>query len=75
MGGLRKEYKTPEEKQELKDKAMKFFESLVDKGVMGNVTFPLYDGIVGKAKVELFVDLLRANEIFRIGGGRKDADG
>jgi hypothetical protein len=75
MGGLRKEHKTDEEKHELLKEALGFFQWLVEEGVMGNVTFPLYDGIVGKAKLELFVDPLKAKDIFRMGGGAKNANG
>jgi len=75
MGGLRKEHKTTEEKQQLLKESVNFFSWLVEEGVMGNVTFPLYDGIVGKAKLELFIDPLKAKEIFRMGGDGKDANG
>jgi hypothetical protein len=76
MGGLRKEHKTSEEKQQLLNEAISLFRWLVEEGVvMGNVTFPLYDGIVGKARLELFIDPLRAREIFRMGGEAKNANG
>lgn len=63
-----KEHKTPEEKEAILKEAVDFFVGLVRKGVQGNVSFPLYDGIVGKAKLELFVEPMGAKDIFRIGG-------
>ncbi len=62
-----KEQKTPDEKEAILKEAVAFFTGLVRKGAQGNVTFPLYDGIVGKAKLELFVEPAEAKSIFRIG--------
>jgi len=66
--GFRKEHKTLEEKEQLLAAAIAFFTFLVREGAQGNITFPLYDGIVGKAKLDLYVNPMKANELFKVGG-------
>ena len=72
---IRKQHKTQEEKDLLLEEAVKFFRWLVTNKVMGNVTFPLYDGIVGRAKLELYVDVLKAKQLqFREEGEKRNAN-
>ena len=70
-----KQRKTQEEKDLLLEEAIKFFRWLVTNKAMGNVTFPLYDGIVGRVKLELYVDVLKAKQLqFREEGEKRNAN-
>jgi hypothetical protein len=64
-----RQQKTPEEKEKILKETLSFLEGFVRNGCQGNVSFPCFDGIVGKAKIELFADPLEANKLFRFGGG------
>lgn len=73
MKGTR-EHKTAEEKEEILKETVNLVEGFVRNGCQGNITLPCFDGIVGKAKIELFADPMEANKLFRFGGG-SSADG
>lgn len=59
--------KTPEEKEAALKEAINLLTNLSKRRVQGNVSFPLYDGDVGKAKLEIFVEPSRAKDIFKLG--------
>ena len=59
-----REHKTPEEKEVLLEEAVSFFKGYVRNGCQGNVSFPCFDGIVGKAKIETFSDPMDLKKIF-----------
>lgn len=63
-----KQQLTPEEKDASLKHAIELLTGLVKKKFKGNFSVPLYDGGVGEAKVEGFIDLVRAKDIFNIGG-------
>ena len=67
-----KQTKTQEEKDLLLEEAVKFFRWLVTNKAMGNVTFPLYDGIVGKIKLELYVDPIKAKQFMWVKKEKKE---
>ena len=72
---IRKQHKTQEEKDLLLEEAVKFFRWLVTNKAMGNVTFPLYDGIVGRVKLELYVDASKVKRLqFRGEGEKRNAN-
>lgn len=51
----RHESLTPEQKKEALDNAITTFRFLVENGFQGNITFPVYEGAVGKIQAELFM--------------------
>lgn len=61
-----KQHKTPEEKKEDEQKAIALFKFFREH-LQGNITFPCYDGNVGKAKIEAFIDVSEASNIFKLG--------
>lgn len=60
--------KTPEEKGVALKEAISLLTNLTKNKVQGNVSFPLYDGDIGKAKLELFIEPEKAKDIFKIEG-------
>ncbi len=59
-----KEVKTPEEKASLLKSAVEFIVDAVEGGKFkGNITLPIYDGIVGQIKVETFTDPMTASTL------------
>jgi hypothetical protein len=65
---FRKEHKTPEEKKRILDETLVAIRKLVEGGVQGNISMPVYDGIVGKMKFELWCEPLEVKEMFNLGG-------
>jgi len=63
-----KEHKTAEEKKAILEETLATIKRLVEGGIQGNITLPAYDGIIGKLKFELFVEPLKAKELFKMGG-------
>ena len=61
-----KEQKTPEQKRELLDRSIQFFRFFVTSGRQGNLSFPCFNGIVGKAKIEVYVSPMDFEELFRM---------
>lgn len=59
-----KEHKTPEEKAKSLKDALQLLEKLTLKGVQGNVSFPLYEGGIGKARVEIYIEPSKATTVF-----------
>ncbi len=47
---------TPEEKKETLDNAVTTFRFLVENGFQGNITFPVFQGAVGKIQTELYLE-------------------
>lgn len=72
--GLRKEHKTPEEKKQILDETLAGIRKLVEGGVQGNISMPVYDGIIGKMRFELWSEPLSVKKIFNL-GGEKGASG
>lgn len=66
--GFKKEHKTPEEKKKILDETLVAIRKLVEGGVQGNISMPVYDGIVGKMKFELWSEPLEVKEMFNFGG-------
>ena len=66
--GFRKEQKTPEEKKHILDETLVAIRKLVEGGVQGNISIPVYDGIIGKMKFELWSEPLDVKEMFNFGG-------
>jgi len=63
----RREQKTEEEKAEILEASVGFFRWFVTSGQQGNMTFPCYHGIVGKPKVEVYVEPLELKNVFNMG--------
>jgi len=66
--GFRKEHKTPEEKKKILDETLDAIRKLAEGGAQGNITLPLYDGIIGRMKFELWCDPLEVRAMFNFGG-------
>ena len=66
--GFRKEHKTPEEKKQILDETVAAIRKLAEGGAQGNITLPLYDGIIGRMKFELWCDPLEVRAMFNFGG-------
>jgi hypothetical protein len=66
--GFRKEHKTPEEKKKILDETLDAIRKLAEGGAQGNITLPLYDGIIGRMKFELWCDPLEVKAMFNFGG-------
>jgi hypothetical protein len=54
--GRSHEKMTAEQKKEALDNAVATLRFLVENGFQGNITFPIYEGSVGKIQTELFMD-------------------
>lgn len=54
--GRSHENMTTEQKKEVLENAVTTFRFLVENGFQGNITFPVYQGAVGKIQTELFMD-------------------
>jgi hypothetical protein len=52
---VRHETMTPEQKKETLDDAITTFRFLVENGFQGNISFPVYDGCVGKIHSDLYM--------------------
>jgi hypothetical protein len=72
--GFRKEHKTPEEKKKILDETLIAIRRLVEGGVQGNISMPVYDGIVGKMKFELWSEPLEIKAMFNFGGDENASD-
>jgi len=68
--GFRKEQKTPEEKKMILDETLAAIRKLVEVGVQGNISIPVYDGIVGKMRFELWSEPLNVKEMFNFERGK-----
>lgn len=66
--GFRKEHKTPEEKKKILDETLAAIRKLAEGGAQGNITLPLYDGIIGRMKFELWCEPLDAKAMFNFRG-------
>ena len=53
--GRNHESMKPEEKKETLENAITTFRFLVENGFQGNISFPVYDGVVGKIQAQLFM--------------------
>ncbi len=62
-----KQQLTQEEKDASLRHAIELLTGLVRKKFKGNFSLPLYDGGVGEAKIEGFIDLARAKELYNVG--------
>jgi hypothetical protein len=62
--GFKKEQKTLEEKKKILDETLVAIRKLVEGGVQGNISIPVYDGIVGKMRFELWSEPLNVKEMF-----------
>ena len=68
----------PEEKKETLENAITTLRFLVESGFQGNISFPVYNGAVGKIQTELFLEpklipgLLKSK--FKQGGGGSASD-
>ena len=72
--GFRKEHKTPEEKKQILDETVAAIRKLAEGGAQGNITLPLYDGIIGRMKFELWCDPLEVKAMFNFGGEENASD-
>jgi hypothetical protein len=62
-----KQHKTDAEKETLEVKTFELISRLRKKGFQGNISLPMYDQIIGKLKVEGFIDPMDAGKIFNLG--------
>lgn len=72
--GFRKEHKTPEEKKQILDETLAAIRKLAEGGAQGNITLPLYDGIIGRMKFELWCEPLEVKAMFNFGGEENASD-